>query len=73
MPPSIARRARASHYSHVGADEKREAVARVFAIVRADERVVSGVVDSSSPTDPSTTETQKPRVAAGFSGDATQI
>jgi len=34
------------HYSHVGEDEKREAVA----IVKGDERVVSGVVDSDAAT-----------------------
>jgi hypothetical protein len=39
------------HYSHVGKDEKREAVARVFAIVKGDERVVSRVVDGAAPDD----------------------
>lgn len=35
------------HDSHVGEDEKRDGVARVFAIVNGDERVVSGVVDDT--------------------------
>ncbi len=51
------------HYSHVGEDEKREAVARVFAIVKGSERVVSGVVDGGS----------NDADAASGNGEATQI
>lgn len=54
------------HYSHVGEDEKREAVARVFAIVKGDERVVSGVVAKSSTTHETTHQTETV-------GGATQI
>jgi integrase len=61
------------HYSHVGEDEKRDAVARVFAIVRGGAGVVSGVVDSGSKVDPATSENEKLRDVAELRGGATQI
>lgn len=61
------------HYSHVGEDEKREAVARVFAIVRGGERVDQRVVDRAPLAANDDPANEKPRVSAGLSGGATQI
>ena len=61
------------HYSHVGEDEKREAVARVFAIVKGGERVDQRVVDTGSSDDKPESGNEKAGNIAGFSGGATQI
>ncbi len=61
------------HYSHVGEDEKREAVARVFAIVKGDERVVSGVGGNGSTVAVPALKAKDLSVSAEVSGGATQI
>ena len=61
------------HYSHVGEDEKREAVARVFAIVKGDQRVEQRVVDTGSDASSDESGNEKLRDVAELSGGATQI
>ena len=61
------------HYSHVGEDEKRDAVMRVFSLIKGGERVVSGVVVQGSEDAAPTPKTENPAVAGSSVRGATQI
>ena len=61
------------HYSHVGEDEKRDAVIRVFSLIKGGERVVSGVVVQGSEDAAPTPKTENPAVAGSSVRGATQI
>ena len=61
------------HYSHVGEDEKREAVMRVFSLIKGGERVVSGVVDTEIEDAAPSPKTENPAGAGSSVRGATRI